>query len=414
MPTIATIWPTISKLFCAACDARTDLGGGVIVKQHCESRVHKGQVIEHSVHGLVTIRLEGAPVRIVEAIIGQLGPSQTPCASPSTEPDITVSFSEKLSTCGELRLLELNQAAFDDKSFYLLDGEGHRARIDFSSVGEPCHVECELGINSVPLLLPLVGLRLLRKGYVLLHSAAFVYRGEGILVTGWQKGGKTEMLLSFMQAGARYVSDEWTIVGGEPPRLYGLAGRVKVWDWHLHSLPRYLARIPSTSKYRLRLLWLYRKLMAQPGLSDLKRGPFGLLHELSREAGSVFLGLVSVSPNVLFAGNVWAGAAPLDRVFLALLGQDGIEAQPADPSEIARRMVSSLAYERSSLLEAYHKFRFAFPDRSNMLIETAQDREQEILLGALAGKPSYEIRHPYPVSLAAMYAAAASCCGREK
>src|SRR6476646_2977035 len=64
MPTIATIWPTISKLFCAACDARTDLRGGVIVKQHCESGAYKGQVIEHSVHGLVTIRLEGAPVRI--------------------------------------------------------------------------------------------------------------------------------------------------------------------------------------------------------------------------------------------------------------------------------------------------------------------------------------------------------------
>lgn len=384
------------------------------MKQHCEIGVHKGQVIEHSVHGLVTIRLEGAPARIAEAITGQLGPSQAPCAAPSTEPDITISFSEKLSTCGDLRLLELNQAAFDDKSFYLLDSEGNRARIDFDSVGERCHMECELGINSVPLLLPLVGLRLLRKGYVLLHSAAFVYRGEGILVTGWQKGGKTEMLLSFMQAGARYVSDEWTIVGGEPPRLYGLAGRVKVWDWHLHSLPRYLARIPSTSRYRLRLLRLYRKLMALPGLSGLNRGPFGLLHGLSREAGSVFLGLVSVAPNVLFAGNVWAGAAPLDRVFLALLGKDGIEVHPTDPSEVARRMVSSLAYERNSLLEAYQKFRFAFPNRPNAFIETAQDREQEILLAALGGKPSYEIRHPYPVALAAMYSAAAPCCGRGK
>ena len=85
------------------------------MKQHGESEVYNGHVIEHSVHGLVTIRLEGAPVRIVEAIARQLGPSGGPRTAASTEPDITISFSEKLSTCGELRLLELNQAAFDDE-----------------------------------------------------------------------------------------------------------------------------------------------------------------------------------------------------------------------------------------------------------------------------------------------------------
>jgi len=257
---------------------------------------------------------------------------------------------------------------------------------------------------------PLVGLRLLRKGYVLLHSASFIYNGKGILVTGWQKGGKTEMLLAFMAAGARYISDEWTIVGGEVPRLYGLQGTLKMWDWHLRSLPRYLARIPRSSRLRLRLVALYRRFISLPGFARLRGTPLKVLHELSREAGSP-LGLVTISPEALFTGKVWTGPAPLDRVFLAVLGQ-GNETRvcPIDHTEVAERIVGSLEYERRSLLQAYHQFNFAFPGRPNKLIENARDRERDVLLTALNGKPAYEIRHPYPVSLAELYSAAVSTC----
>jgi hypothetical protein len=73
-------------------------------------------------------------------------------------------------------------------------------------------------------------------------------------------------------------------------------------------------------------------------------------------------------------------------------------------------MVSSLAYERRDLMEAYYKFRFAFPERSSELIEVALEREREVLRAVLEGKSAYEIRHPYPVSLADLYAETESYC----
>ena len=107
---------------------------------------------------------------------------------------------------------------------------------------------------------------------------------------------------------------------------------------------------------------------------------------------------------------MWAGPAPLDRVFLAVLAPPPTRVAPLEPRDVARRVVSSLAYERSRLMNAYDQYRFAFPDRSNKLIETARERELALLGAAFAGKPAFEIQHPYPVHLAELYHAAAPYC----
>jgi hypothetical protein len=77
------------------------------------------------------------------------------------------------------------------------------------------------------------------------------------------------------------------------------------------------------------------------------------------------------------------------------------------PSHIARSMVASLAFERRALLARYEQFRFAFPERRSELLETARAREFEYLSQALEGRPAYEIVHPYPVPLHALYEACA-------
>src|SRR4051794_29854964 len=122
--------------------------------------------IDHSLHGLVTIRMISAPAPIKDMVRRRLGPS----TDASDEPDISVSFTDSLPTAGPLRFLGLNEAAYDNESFYLLDGIGNRIQIDLATLGERCNIVCERGVTTLPLLLPIVGLHLLRKGYVLLHS----------------------------------------------------------------------------------------------------------------------------------------------------------------------------------------------------------------------------------------------------
>ena len=76
----------------------------------------------------------------------------------------------------------------------------------------------------------------------------------------------------------------------------------------------------------------------------------------------------------------------------------------------ARRMVSSLEFERAPLATAYQQFRFAFPDRVCAALDTVRERELELLVDALDDLPAYEIRHPYPVRLHELYDAADPFC----
>jgi hypothetical protein len=53
----------------------------------------------------------------------------------------------------------------------------------------------------------------------------------------------------------------------------------------------------------------------------------------------------------------------------------------------------------------YRKFRFAFPDRSNALIDRADSLQQEMLGKALEGKQAYAAHHPYPVAIPLLFEA---------
>jgi len=76
-----------------------------------------------------------------------------------------------------------------------------------------------------------------------------------------------------------------------------------------------------------------------------------------------------------------------------------------DPKQVAQRMVFSLGEERADLLSCYRKFRFAFPDATNPLLEGCETREREMLTRALGALDAYEVLHPYPVSIPALYEA---------
>jgi hypothetical protein len=373
-------------------------------------RSHRGdaeRVVDHVVHDLLTVRLLDPPREVLDSVEGELGSSR---GAPSLEPDLCVSFTDRIPRPPSLRMLDLGAAGYDESSFYIFNQAGHATRIDMDRLGEACTLVCERGVRSVPLLVPILGLRLLAKEHVLLHSAAFVYEGIGILVAGWKKGGKTELLLPFMSHGADYLSDEWTIVSADG-QLRGLSGVLQLWSWHLRQFPQFWTHISRPDRLRLRLLRLYQRVYRV--IPDRLKGDgvvAAVLERVSREGGVSAVGQVRVAPRTIFGDRVWDGAADLDRVFLASVTADGTRVTPLDPEEVARRMVSSLAYERTELLNAYNQYRFAFPERRNELIETAGQRELRLLSEALGGVPAYEITHPYPARLQDLHAAAAPYC----
>jgi hypothetical protein len=362
--------------------------------------------VDFDLHGLAGIRLVGASAADTAAVERQLGPLQTEL---EREPDIIVSFVDRLELSEPMRLLGVGDAGYTDEGFVVLRSR-HKSKarvlMPLADVGAKPEIVCERGLAAVPMLIPVLNLTVLANGALPLHAAAFEYEGAGIVATGWSKGGKTESLLAFAGRGARYVADEWAYISPDGRRVYGIPEPVRLWDWHLRQAAEYRRLIARRERVRLGVL---RAAAATEGaVRALRRGRRGgavdRVYSLVRNQLHV-----DAEPGRLFGER--QPSTSFDRLFF-LVTHDSPETvvEPIAAENVARRMLFSLQYERLDFLGAYLELRFAFPEALSRLIEDAQEIERERLLKVFADKPAYLVRHPYPTSLARLHEAMRPYC----
>ncbi len=366
--------------------------------------------VDFNLHNFVRVRLLDATPRDVAVITRQLGPIQDEPTGPA---DITIRFVDRLDVGSRLRSIGLDDAAFSQDAFLVLKGKHHtrvRVQIPLDQVGRPegCTILCQRPVPAVPLLIALVNLVALGKGVLPLHASAFVYRGQGIMATGWAKGGKTETLLAFAEQGAQYIGDEWIYLSPGGERMYGIPEPIRLWNWHLEEMPRYQALLSGQERLQLRGLKL--AVDALERLVGDGQGARGGVKGLGVRVASVLKRQLNVQipPRKLFGVDGLPRSHRLDKVlFVVSHDSDQVALEAASPEEIAQRMVFSLQEERTELLSYYRKFRFAFPQRTNPLLEEAETIQRDLLLQALAGKECYQLVHPYPMAIPSLYQAVA-------
>jgi hypothetical protein len=363
--------------------------------------------IDYDIHGLVGIRLLNAEPGDAAAVDRQLGPMRTTL---QREPDIIIRFEKWLAT-PRLRLLGLDSAGYDESGYYILRSSKAPAkvRIPFDDIGGRCEIVCENGLRSVPLLIAIINLTLLRKDCVPLHASAFIHKETGILVTGWSKGGKTEAMLAFTHNGAEYVGDEWVILSGDGQTMYGLPEPITMWDWHLEYLPKARKMVPR-NKARL-----FKVIHFLAGVNDFFRKSFFRKSFLAKTLDDSMTAFrrqlhVNLPPQKLFGLKSLRKAKAEKVFFIGSHSSQDITIEPGDAQEIVDRMAASIEYEGTPLLEHYLAYKFAFPDRSNSFIESATELQYDILARALAGKESYVVMHPYPVALPDLYSVMKPYC----
>lgn len=355
----------------------------------------------YDLHGIVGIALHDADVNDVAIVDAQLGPIRGPLAE---APRIDIVFVDRLPN-RPMSLIGVRQTGFDDDRFYVLRSSHKvpaRTAVDLGGLvaGGGTTMYVERGAPAIPLLVPILNLLAIGVGVLPLHAAAIRYRGSGLLITGWSKGGKTETLLAFMRHGAEYIGDEWVYLTADG-RMHGIPEPIRLWGWHLDQLPDVLARIPRTQRGRLRALSVARR--------TLRALPLRRARQIDRFlAGQQH---VDVAPDAMF-GPAGRHSAPLDAVCLVSGSEDpGVSLREIDAVEISRRMVHSLAFERSGLMSAYMQSRYAFPDRRSQLVEHASQLEADLLEARLAGRRALALEHPYPVEIDALFRALAPALG---
>jgi hypothetical protein len=364
--------------------------------------VNASAAIDYDLHGVVGVRLLDPTPSDARAVDSQLGPLRRPLAR---QPDIVIRFVDELPLASPLRYLGVDEAAFTDDAFLVLRSKhdmSARVKIPFEQIGGRCEIVCESGLPAVPLLIPILNTSALARGIAPLHASAFVYRGKGVLVTGWSKGGKTEALLAFMSQGAEYLGDEWIYVAADSKRMYGIPQPIRLWDWHLAQFPEYRRRIAWGDRARLRAI--RAALTIGRGLGGERRPRFARAQALNRiRALLKRQSHVDVAPERLFGprGNL---EGPIDRVFFlgSATGPQTV-VEPIEVSEVVRRMVPSVRYEFQRFMSYYLMYRFAFPGSRNEWIETIEERLAAALRRGLEARPAFAVSHPYPMTIASLF-----------
>ncbi len=141
-------------------------------------------------------------------------------------------------------------------------------------------------------------------------------KGKGILLAGWAESGKTEAMLGFLQAGATFVSDKWTIVDGKGPSILHFPTPITVRHWMIDLIPGLSNRLKTTERLRAQAAGVAGSLLATTGAP-------GRVPGLREVKGLADLGgRVSVTPSQLFGNrheerSRWgmSSSAPLECLF---------------------------------------------------------------------------------------------------
>lgn len=362
------------------------------------ARARRPESTEFDLHGIVGIRvLDGRPADAA-VVARQLGPLPRRL---ERDPDIVIRFVDRIETGSRLRYLGAREIGWTDDALYVLKSrkESAMVRIPMDRIGGPCELVCERGLPAVPFLIAILNLTALVNGALPVHAGAFELDGRGVLVTGWSKGGKTELLMAASGAGARYVGDEWVYLTADG-QMHGIPEPVRLWDWHLAQLPEVRRTLGASDRLKLAAIpALGRAERAMPGFVR-RSAPGRLLHR----AMPVLEGQLHVDlpPDRLF-GELGSLSGRLDHVLfvVAAAGPD-ITVVPIAPEEVARRMVFSLLHERLDLAALYQQARFAFPGLVNRHLEVAEAIQRERLLKILVDRPAHVVTHPYRVDLEAL------------
>lgn len=338
------------------------------------------------------VSVRGAGPRDLASLRRQLGGGIRPLGDRPADIEVTYGADPPAG----LRLIGTNDAAADEHSFYVWGDSGDAAPVRLElDERPPFRLYAPKGTARLPILVQLVSAAAAGKGYIPLHASAFRWKGKGVLVAGWSKGGKTEALLAFMGRDATYVGDEWLFMAADRPVVSGIPEPIRVRDWHLHDLPELRGRLTRRQRLRLAATEVAGTATAHLSRQVAAARPLARLMDRQRHT--------RVDPLRLFGPDRCTDRTAIDVVFLMMSATSTpVRADPVDPSTAARRIAASTLHEHLRLLEVELKRRYGRPDRHTPLWDRLDPTGSD-LADRLSDLPTYEVVHPYPVSTPALF-----------
>jgi hypothetical protein len=358
--------------------------------------------VEFDVAGRATLVLRDADRRVTRHVHAQLDPYR-PGPRSEARPDVL------LEVVGGASLVELQNpagdgivTASDGTGYYVLDGE-RACSVPLPAADGLARFGYERGFPIWrvfgPLIRPSLQIAMLDKDAVAAHSASVEIDGAGVVIGGWSESGKTETALAFMETGARFVSDKWTVIGSDGT-IATFPISVGIRRWALRYLPRLRASLPPAARGQLLAAGL-AAVASSPIRHATPASRLGALAAGGLQQAVALADRAALTPSQLAAAYGQANDPPprpsLRAIALLSTVRDGdVEARPADAVWAARRLARSAAFERRRYFELHQRARFAFAELDTGAVETIERREEHFLAETLADVSVIEVRTPFP------------------
>lgn len=324
--------------------------------------------------GIPELRLERTPAGALGGFSELQGPAGDGVLTASNEARLLVLKNDRACTVPDA--LRDRPARFAFESGFPLE------RI-FASIVRPALQIAMLGVQAVAV-----------------HASSVELDGGGLAIAGWSESGKTETALAYMEDGAAFLSDKWTVLG-QDGTLSAFPVGVGVRGWSLRYLPRLRSALSGAARGRLALARLAPRAAQALQRLPLKRGGYrGGAVDLAHRS----LGLaerVPLAPSELRAayGQRDDPARRVPVRALALLTTvpgSRVSAEPADPAWAASRLARSAAFERRAYFALRERARFALGGSGDGGLEEVVEREQALLVEALGRTTVISVRAPFP------------------
>lgn len=345
--------------------------------------------------GNVRLKIVGADEKDLAMVRKQLGIKST--ASSGKGDDITIRFVDQL-TPDKMNYLGIDQFGFTHEEFYLLNPISGKAevQIPLDLIGEKCEIVCQRGITEISLLTEILKITYLQKNILSLHASAVEYELDGVVITGWVRGGKTSALLAYIQQGAKFVADDWVLYDPEKDKVFGFPGKLSVSDDHLCQMPKFRSRVEFSKRVYLAcvklLVSLVKLTMTAFQSKVLRKIALKLENKLR----------VDLLPSEIFAPEaILEHVLPKKFLLMTSHRQDKFEVKKITQDEMVEIFIHSSDHDLMQLHETYLAYCFAFPDRKNLHLENRGKIERPLLKKALACKETFVIYHPYPLPFSA-------------
>lgn len=271
-----------------------------------------------------------------------------------------------------------------DTDFFLHDNKGHYVKLDFAAMSPnnvfEIQADPDVHVRFLHQVIePCAKALAAHHGHIFIHSSSFGFNNKRVLIAAWAHTGKTNTLLSFLQHGADFYGDDWTILSNS--KLVAYPKTLNLFGYNFALFPELKSKMSAQFRSIFGLTAMIGRI-----LKPLSRGKSQLAHyattllELVQNQGHVRLVYSDVFPETHIGKP-----EPVDLVILPQRSGKPIAHQTISAETFAQRISPCLRQERSKLSEWYAMYQFAFPGRTSSVLDQLERTEHDSLVSQLQG-----------------------------